>query len=300
MSKDLIMDLSKELFKLDKDCLHFVINSATISKLSTSSEHSSQLKPLGEVEVTATNLTSDYIAFRIKTNKKENYAVFPTYSILNPNGTQIFKIVYYNKSEKKLDSKEHKFRFEGFVIPEEEKNEPPKELFKEYIKKEIKVSGNSIKLISKFTYEENVGENNNSKLEPIKEEEKEILRTSMMSNMSNYSIPESQKSSLEESNSVRLSDLIVNNNSKIEMSDKEKLDNLKNEYNQLKEEVDNLKRNEELLNKKIKNERNKKNVVPESEKFKFNVPEIKETPFSRNMLIGIFAFSALIGFYLIK
>ena len=300
MSKDLIMDLSKELFKLDKDCLHFVINSATISKLSTSSEHSSQLKPLGEVEVTATNLTSDYIAFRIKTNKKENYAVFPTYSILNPNGTQIFKIVYYNKSEKKLDSKEHKFRFEGFVIPEEEKNEPPKELFKEYIKKEIKVSGNSIKLISKFTYEENVGENNNSKLEPIKEEEKEILRTSMMSNMSNYSIPESQKSSLEESNSVRLSDLIVNNNSKIEMSDKEKLENLKNEYNQLKEEVDNLKRNEELLNKKIKNERNKKNVVPESEKFKFNVPEIKEKPFSRNMLIGIFAFSALIGFYLIK
>ena len=300
MSKDLIMDLSKELFKLDKDCLHFVINSATISKLSTSSEHSSQLKPLGEVEVTATNLTSDYIAFRIKTNKKENYAVFPTYSILNPNGTQIFKIVYYNKSEKKLDSKEHKFKFEGFVIPEEEKNEPPKELFKEYIKKEIKVSGNSIKLISKFTYEENVGENNNSKLEPIKEEEKEILRTSMMSNMSNYSIPESQKSSLEESNSVRLSDLIVNNNSKIEMSDKEKLENLKNEYNQLKEEVDNLKRNEELLNKKIKNERNKKNVVPESEKFKFNVPEIKEKPFSRNMLIGIFAFSALIGFYLIK
>ena len=84
------------------------------------------------------------------------------------------------------------------------------------------------------------------------------------------------------------------------MSDKERLENLKKEYNQLKEEVDNLKMNEELLNKKIRNERNKKNIVPESEKFRFNLPEIKDKPFSRNMLIGIFAFSALIGFYLIK
>lgn len=137
-------------------------------------------------------------------------------------------------------------------------------------------------------------------MEPIKEDEKEILRNSMISSASEYTIPDVQKSITEENNSVRLSDLIINKETKVEMSDKERLENLKKEYNQLKEEVDNLKMNEELLNKKIRNERNKKNIVPESEKFRFNLPEIKDKPFSRNMLIGIFAFSALIGFYLIK
>lgn len=34
------------------------------------------------------------------------------------------------------------------------------------------------------------------------------------------------------------------------MTDKEKLENLKMEYNQLKEEVENLKKNEDALNKK--------------------------------------------------
>ena len=134
----------------------------------------------------------------------------------------------------------------------------------------------------------------------LEEKEKEIIRTSTMSNASVYTIPDESKSILEENNTVRLSDLIINNNKSGEMTDKEKLENLKMEYDQLKEEVKNLKNNEEALNKKINIEKNKKNIVPQSEKFIFNVPENKEKPFSRNMLIGIFAFSALLGFYLIK
>ena len=100
----------------------------------------------------------------------------------------------------------------------------------------------------------------------------------------------------------RLSDLIVNksNNSKVELSDKEKLENLKSEYKQLEKEVENLKKNEKNLIEKIKMERNRKNIVPESEKFRFNLPDIKEKPFARNILIAIFAFSVLLGFYLIK
>ena len=303
MKRELIMDVSKEIFKLDKEEMHFIINASTISKLSSLSSHSTHYKPLSCIEVTATNLTSEYIAFRVKTNKKDYYAVDPTYTVLTPNGNQTFKITYYNKPEKKIDSKEHKFRFEGFIIPEEKKNDPVKDTFQDYIKKEIKVAGTSIKLISKFTLEENITEDNlniENKLEPIKEDEKEILRNSMVSSASDYTIPEVQKSISEENNSVRLSDLIINNNSKVEMSDKERLENLKKEYNQLKEEVDNLKMNEELLNKKIRNERNKKNIVPVTEKFRFNLPEIKDKPFSRNILIGIFVFSALMGFYLIK
>ena len=103
--------------------------------------------------------------------------------------------------------------------------------------------------------EENLGEENlnfENKMEPIKEDEKEILRNSMISSASEYTIPDVQKSITEENNSVRLSDLIINKDTKVEMSDKERLENLKKEYNQLKEEVDNLKRNEEALNKKPK------------------------------------------------
>lgn len=307
MAKELIMDVSKELFKLDKDHLDFIINSATISKLSASSTDSSHLKPLSETETTVTNLTSDYIAFRVKTTKKENYTVVPTYSVLNPNGKQTFRIVYYNKSEKATETKRSKFLFEGIVIPEEQKNEPLKELFQDYIKKEIKVFGNSIKLTSKITLEENLNENTdnksndvNNKVEDVKEEEKEILRESVISSASNYTIPEGPKSTLELNNSVRLSDLIVNNNSKVELTDKQQLEYLKKEYNQLQEEVDNLKKNEELLHQKIKNERNKKVTVPESELFRMKLPEVKEKPLSRNMLIAILVFSALVGFYLIK
>ena len=32
---------------------------------------------------------------------------------------------------------------------------------------------------------------------------------------------------------------------------------------------------------------NRKNIVPESEKFRFNLPDIKEKPFARNILIAI-------------
>ena len=308
MSKDLIMDVSKELFKLDKDELNFTINSAMISKLSTSSTHSVHLKPLSETEITVTNLTSDYIAFRIKTTKKANYSVQPSHCVLNPNGTQTIKIIYYDKPGQKINSKDHKFRFEGIVIPEAQKNEPLNELFRDYAKKEIKVQGNSLKLLAKFTQEENLIDNidnnmsndNNNKLDIIKEDEKEIIRTSTMSNASVYTIPDESKSILEENNTVRLSDLIINNNKSVEMTDKERLENLKMEYNQLKEEVEILKTKEETLNKEIRNEKNKKNIIPQSEKFIFYVPENKEKPISRNMLLGIFAFSALIGFYLIK
>ena len=304
MKQELIMDLSKDIFKLDKDTLNFEINASNIEKLSSLSSHSTHLKPLSETEVTATNLTSDYIIIRVKTTKKANYAINPTYTKIIPNGNQTFKITYYDKPANKPNPKEHKFRIEGFIIPEEKKNEPEKELFQDYIKNGIKVQGNSIKLTAKFIEEEKITDininDNNNKLETIKEDEKEVLRQSVISSTSAYSVPE-QKSSLEENNSVKLSDLIINNNKiNVELSDKEKLENLKNEYSQLKEEVYNLKCNEEALNKKIRNEKNKKNIAPQSEYYKFNVPEIKEKPFSRNMLIGIFAFSVLLGFYLIK
>ena len=289
------MDVSKEIFKLEKEDIHFIINSSTVSRLSSSSTHSINSKPLGETEITVINLTSEYIAFRVQTTNKKKCTVHPTHEIIKPNGNHTFKIIYYSDPEKILDPNDQKkFKLEGFIIPEEKKNEQAKDLFTEYAEKEIKVQGNFIKLRARFTIEEDIKENNNS----IRESQNEnvILGNSMVSNISEYTVPEGQKSLLEEKNNLRLSDLVVNksNNSKVELSDKEKLENLKSEYNQLKEEVENLRENEELLNEKIKIERNRKN------KFGFNLPDIKEKPFARNILIAIFAFSVLLGFYLIK
>ena len=298
MSKDLIMDVSKEIFTLNKEILTFKINQSNLSRLSShSSIHSGNLQPLSEEDISITNLTSEYLAFRTKTTKKENYAVNPTYCLIPPNGNQVLNFVFYNKSAEKLDPKGHKFRFEGFIIPESQKNEEVKNLFQEYIKSGKKVVGNCLKRYVHF--EEN-------------DEDSNILRGSNNSigtnNLSNYTIAEEQKNSLlmdkikEKDENVRISDIIEEKSGGrfgIE-NNREKLENLKREYNQLKEQVENLKRNEELLNKRIYNEKNKKNVHHGSDKFKFKVPEIKEEKLSRNKIIGIFLFSVLIGFYLVK
>ena len=298
MSHDLIMDLSKEIFKLDKEILTFKINQELISKLSSHS--SSHLQALSEENITVTNLTSDYLAFRTKTTKKEFYSVNPTYCIIPPNETQILTFVFYNRIGEKIDAKNHKFKFEGFIIPETEKDEEVKTLFQNYIKNGTKVVGTTKKSHSQFIEQNEEGSNLRAS--------NDSLGNSISSNLSNYTVAEDKNSNSlllekikEKEDNVRLSDIIENKNGSIlDASNKEKLDNLKLKYEQLKGEFDNLKRNEELLNQRIYNERNKRNEIPGTDKFVYKVPEIKEKVLSRNTLISIFALSVLIGFYLVK
>ena len=89
------------------------------------------------------------------------------------------------------------------------------------------------------------------------------------------------------------------NENKKELNNKEKYEILKNQYMQLKEEVNGLKNNEEILNKKIKDIEKNKNIG-NNEYEKFKIPEIKEKPLNKNILIGAFVFSLLLGFILIK
>ena len=261
MSHDLIMDTSKEIFKLNKDILLFKINPSNQLKLSShSSLQSSNLKPISEEDITVTNLTSDYLAFRAKTTKKDNYTVNPTYCVIPPNENKILNILLYNMIGQNLDSKGHKFKFEGFIIPESRKDEEVKDIFKDYIQKGIKVIGNSQKRYVKFSEENNDGPS------PIVEEKDEEK-------------------------------FGIDNNKE---NNKEKFEQLKNEYNMLKEQVDNLKRNEELLNKRIINEKKRKNSSQGSNKFNYKIPTFKEEKISMNTLIGIFVISIFIGFYLVK
>jgi len=300
MPKDLVMDESKEVFKLDKDVLSFRINYSNLSKLSSlSSSSSKQLQPLSEEQILITNLTSEYLAFRTKTTKKELYIVNPTFCIIPPNSTQVLNFKFHNKPGEKLDPKNHKFKFQGFIIPESKKDLDVKELIKEYTQNGEKVVGNEKKCCVKF-----LEENDNSILSGS-------INNLTSSNISNYTVANDQnqgsllKDKIEnkEEENLRLSDIIQNKSGgRFGMdNNKEKLEMLKREHNQLKEQVENLKRNEELLNKRIDNEKNKKSSSGGySTKFNYKVPVVKEAKLSKNKLIGIFLISILVGFYLVK
>ena len=300
MPKDLVMDESKEVFKLDKDVLSFRINYSNLSKLSSlSSSSSKQLQPLSEEQILITNLTSEYLAFRTKTTKKELYIVNPTFCIIPPNSTQVLNFKFHNKPGEKLDPKNHKFKFQGFIIPESKKDLDVKELIKEYTQNGEKVVGNEKKCCVKF-----LEENDNSILSGS-------INNLTSSNISNYTVSNDQnqgsllKDKIEnkEEENFRLSDIIQNKSGgRFGMdNNKEKLEMLKREHNQLKEQVENLKRNEELLNKRIDNEKNKKSSSGGySTKFNYKVPVVKEAKLSKNKLIGIFLISILVGFYLVK
>ena len=298
MSRDLIMDLSKEIFKINKDILLFKIYPLNINKFAFfSSNNSSENKqPLSEEEIIITNLTSEYLAFRVKTTKKEYYSVNPTYCFISPNEQKVINFAFYNKLGAKLDSRGHKFRFEGFIIPESRKNEDIKDLFKDYIKKSIKVVGNSKKLNVKFS--EGNNQDNNS------------LLNSNRSILSNYTVAENKKQNKllneiikeNEEDNIKMSDVLENKNDGglILKKNKEKYESLKKEYNSLKDHVDNLKRNEELLNRRILSEKNQKKPTQGSIKFNYKVPEIKEKKLSMNKLIAFFLIASLVGFYLVK
>ena len=311
MSHELMMDESKEIFSLDKEILLFKIDQLSLNKLSSqlSSNNNNHIQALSEQDINITNLTSEYIAFRTKTTKKGNYSVNPIYCIIPPNSTQSLNIIFYDKPGVKLNSKGHKFKFEGFIIPESQKNQELKDLFNEYIRKGIKVKGNVQKRIVQFS-----DKNEDSNI--LRSTNNNLTNSNLSSFNSYYSIADNIKDNIkdntllmekikekEESNNIKFSDIILDKKNENYETEKNrgKFENLKREYNQLKEQIDNLKINQELLNKRIYNEKNKKNNLNGSSiKFNYKVPEDKEKNVSMNLLIGLFLLSSLIGFYLIK
>ena len=309
MSHELKMNTSKELFKIDKDILTFIIDKSYYTSQKISQPHKIMVS---QEDLSVVNLTPNYLALRIKTTKKENYSVNPMYFIISPNGTQEVNFKLYLKSGQKPDAKGHKFKFEGFIIQESQKNEDVKFLFNDYIDKGIEVIGNVQKRNVIFKEEsEQVFDFEDEK------EDKTILRGKNnllgMSTQSIYDYPDNTLQgsmtlkSIKESNDdiVNLgtsNSIFMDKNAILKKeNERQEFEKLKKEYNQLKEQVDNLRINEDLLNQRIKNEKNKRtNSSGLYDKFKYKVPEVKEKNYSKNFLIGVFVLSTLIGFYLVK
>jgi hypothetical protein len=312
MSRDLIMDESKEIFKLDREIITFKIDSSSINKLS-SLHNSQQYQALSEEDIRITNITSEFLAFRTKTTKKENYSVHPIYCIIPPKSIQTINIILYYKAGLKIDSKGHKFKFEAFVIPESQKNDEVKELFNDYIKKGIEVRGNIQKRNVKFIDDTEEDQRDSNILKSGKNI-MENSSTSIFSNINNYTVAEDTKNQnlLMDKIKQKEEDNINIKLSRIIQDKKEgefgagynnivKFEDLKKEYNQLKEQFDNLKMNEELCKKRLYNEKNKNSKSKDSKiKFNYKISENKEKKLSRNFIIGLFLFSTLIGFYLVK
>lgn len=78
------------------------------------------------------NITADYIAFRTKTTKKEEYAVKPTHAIIAPYTTMKVSFI---KNTSGLDPTGHKFKFDSMVISLNDKDKDPKTLFNLFDKK---------------------------------------------------------------------------------------------------------------------------------------------------------------------
>ena len=173
-----LMDSSEEIFKLDKDMITFKIKFGDLC-------YNDNPISISEDKVSVQNLTSEYLCFRTQTNKKKIYSVDPSHCIIGPKEIKKLIITLYSIKGEELDPIKHRFKFDGFIIKEDEKNYDPKELFLAYLSKEINIKKNSQKLSVKYIYEQNNNKNEikndmhsnieNIKAEDIKNRETENL-----------------------------------------------------------------------------------------------------------------------------
>ena len=160
MSELNIIDSSKNLFSIDKKVIVFEITNEkknTLSNININISNTSSHYALyiSHTSIIVTNLTSEYLSLRTKTTKKKNYNVYPSYCILSPNSEKKIDFKYFINEGEKISNSGHKFKFEGFIISNEEKDIDSKILFNKYISQKIPVKASLIKASVEFIEKEN-------------------------------------------------------------------------------------------------------------------------------------------------
>lgn len=300
MSELQIINSSESIYSVDKDLLIFPINSQTLNDFNKSTSLSKgHTTILSETRLQVTNLTSEYLAFRIKTTKKKNYAVNPTYTIIAPKRTQEVEIGFYICQGETIDEKGHKFKLEGFNIDISQKNSNPKEIFQDVVERNEQVQGTVKKLLVKFTEDNDYncylnmkqglqsGNNNN---------EEDNNNNNLAKSV--YSVAQDNLAAPMKKSTVLRGGMQKN----FAGGDEEMLEMLKNENQKLKDQMDNLNLNCSKLKQRIESEKKSPNQSSgvNSNKYIYKVPEIKEKKFSNIILIAAFIASVLFGFYLTK
>jgi len=264
MASEMIYDESEEIFQIEEKIITFKIKQDKNLNIS-SSKISEELNLISKSKIIIKNVLNEYIAFRVKTTKKKNYIVNPSYCIIKPNDSIEINIFYYIKEGEDIISNGHKFKFEGFVISEEEKEKSAKDLF--YEKRNQKVKGTIIKKKVKFEF--NQGDNKDQQLlnNHKKGEEDE--------NKFYYQVNEDERKHVEE-----LEDL------KVEFFKlKYTIDNLKNKYYNLKERLEMEQRN---------------NNFHTYDNVNFQILKEKINSMPVNTYIYCFILAIIVGFYLVK
>ena len=154
---ELLLNPSREVIKLNKQVLSFNVN--VNSKIQKS-----------ECDIKVKNLTFNYLALRVKTTRKEEYAVNPNYCMILPDGEVTIHFIMTLKTNH-FSPQKAKFKFEAIVIDNIDKDKDPKFLFDFCINSQKKIVGNCIKrgveFITSYTKVKEAPE-------PSKKEEKSI------------------------------------------------------------------------------------------------------------------------------
>ena len=280
MSSELKLDASNQILKSENKDLIFRINK--------NKSNSQKLDLTSECHIKIENISSNYVALRVRTTKKYSYAVYPIYAIIKPNYFINIKIVYHSNPNEVISSSGHKFRFEGFIIDEKEKNcKDILGLFQQYIKGKKVVKGNIIKKNVIFSFVENNQKNLKEKKFNLNDD-KNSNNNINLNNQSIHNINMPLKGN-------------VNNN----MIDSKKIEKEIEECNELRNIHANLikKLDEINLYEKKNNLNNDKNANSIIEKIKIGKEIIIKIRNNKYLRIGIailFLSSIFSGFYFTK
>ena len=303
MSSQLMIEQIQNIYQIEEDDIKFKINRNYINNL-LSSNLFQNINLISSSQIEVKNLCQEFISLRVKTTKKQNYTVEPSYFILNPSETKIIKIYFYINKVEDINEKGHKFKFEGFIIKENEKNKNIKNIFADYIKNGIKVRGNVVKKYVKFIDDNNYEIPNKSNIykrySSISETSSELSTEENLKDLNSHSFDKNLRKKEISLNEDKKDNFLINKNEE-NLRDVEELENLKIEYYKLKNNIDNLKMTYYNLEKRLELEQNKikeENIL--RRQFTYHLPEKKRKPFSKLFLFYLFIGSAFIGFYLTK
>ena len=236
-----IIDTSQKLFSINKPELVFEITSNNSSNITESNINSSTVSHyrinLGETSIIVTNLSSEYLSLRIMTTKKKNYSVNPSYIILPPNENKKLEIKYFVNFGEKVSNSGHKFKFEGFVIKSEEKEQDSRTLFNKYISEKIPVKACIIRASVKFIDNEKSSDLNSNSND-------NFLKPKINESNNNSKNKTNNFESLNNNNNI-IKNIDNNNNNTIDILKEEY--NINNEIIEKEKKIDKEKSNEENI-----------------------------------------------------
>ena len=184
MSNELKFESSEQVIKSNNTEIIFKLRKKEINQKGKEKEKEKNNIPLrnsniiyiGENIVRINNISNKYVALRVRTTKKNYYTVEPIYVIINPNSFVDLKIFCHSNPNEKINLIGNKFKFEGFIIDDKDKNcKNIFDLFQRTIKNNIKVKGNSIIKYVKFINDNNEYSKQIKECEEIRKEYKTLI-----------------------------------------------------------------------------------------------------------------------------